>query len=364
MHLSAKNISLYFPAPGAGRASAGESLPEGVRLGGTPVMFRGRPCIRALDEVSVSLQRGARLGVIGHNGSGKSTLLRTLAGLYVPHTGSVTSSAPVSGIFNMSIGFRPEASGYRNIIIKGLMAGRTRRQIEAVIPEIAEFTGLGPYLDMPVNTYSQGMALRLAFAITTTFAHEILVMDEWIGAGDAQFQERVIARMNSVIEAAHICVLASHNKSLLQRLTDRCLWLESGRVRMLGGTVEVLACYEEEIRAATKVEEAVRALQRLPIPSDHRVIEVHPPGREGSHAVELRWDLEAFNIQKVQLIVYNPVRDQKQLVCTSAARGSRRTGEWVRPGMEFRLLDDLDGLELGSVTIEPHHLDGTQAQSG
>jgi ABC-type polysaccharide/polyol phosphate transport system ATPase subunit len=357
MQLSAEHVSLYFPIP-ANRSWEQEPHATG-RLGGTPVSYRGRPCIRALDDVSLTLRQGARLGVIGHNGSGKSTLLRTLAGLYAPHQGRVHASAPVSGIFNMSIGFRQEATGYRNIVLKGLVAGKTRREIEAAIPAIASFTELGPYLDLPLSAYSQGMALRLAFAITTTFAHDILVMDEWIGAGDAQFQERVVARMNSVLEAAHICVLASHNKTLLQRLTDQCLWMEDGRVRMHAATSEVLALYDEEVLQMQREAEAATTPARLPIPPGHPVIAVRPPARAGSNAVELQWDLAQFNIGKVRLAVYNPNKQEEQLVCTGPADGRRRTGEWVRPGFEFRLYDDRDDELLGSVTIAPGHL--TQA---
>jgi ABC-type polysaccharide/polyol phosphate transport system ATPase subunit len=354
MQLSAENVSLYFPIP-ANRSWHPEQHAAG-RLGGTPVTYRGRSCIRALDNVSLALKQGARLGVIGHNGSGKSTLLRTLAGLYSPHEGHVRASAAVSGIFNMSIGFRPEATGYRNIVLKGLIAGKTRREIDAAVPAIAEFTELGPYLNLPLNTYSQGMALRLAFAITTTFAHDILVMDEWIGAGDAQFQERVVARMNSVFEAAHICVLASHNRSLLQRLTDQCLWMEDGRVRMHGPTSEVFEIYDAEVREIQRIAETAGLAPRLQIPESYPVIRVTGPVRTGSVAVELHWDLEQFNVGRIRLTVFNPSKQEEQLVCTAPARGSRRTGEWLRPGFEFRLYDDRDGEQLGSVTIKAGHL--------
>ena len=350
MHLRAENLSLYFPAHASALAHADRS---GGRVGGTPMTWRGKPVIRALDRVSLDLGRGARLGVVGHNGSGKSTLLRTLAGVYAPQEGRVSASGPVSGIFNMSIGFRQEATGYRNILLKGLVAGWSRAEIEAAVPAIAEFTELGPYLDMPLQSYSQGMALRLAFAVTTAFAHDILVMDEWIGAGDAGFQEKVVSRMNGFLETAHICVLASHNNGLLRRLTDRCLWLEEGRVRMLGDTAEVLALYEEEtddIRKATQ-EAAVEAAPRLPIPEGHPVLRIMPPSKPGSWAVELAWDLEPFNIGKVRLMVYNPRKEEEQLVCSAPPSGSRKTGEWVRPGLEFRLYDELDDLLLGTATV-------------
>jgi len=353
MYLRANGVSLYFPAHGI--AASAQRGPAGTRVGGSLVSYRGKPHIRALDDVNLSLEQGARLGIVGHNGSGKSTLLRTLAGLYTPQRGSIEAGGPVSGIFNMSIGFRQEASGYRNIVLKGLMAGRSRREIDAALPAIAEFTELGPYLDMPLHTYSAGMALRLAFAITTTFSHEILVMDEWIGAGDAQFQEKVIARMNSFVESAHICVLASHNNTLLRRVTDQCLWLEDGRIRNYGPSAEILEAYGEEARAMRAAALAEEGLSRLPIPEGHPVIQVHVPKRPGSRAVELSWDLEDFRVGRVKLSVYESSTGEERLVATAPALCSRRTGEWVREGMEFRLRDGLDDVLLGSVVIERGH---------
>ena len=360
MFLRADKVTLYFPAQASAVAHGGH---EGARLGGTPMRHRGKPVIRALDDVSLSLGRGERLGVIGHNGSGKSTLLRVLAGVYRPQLGTVTSSGPVSGIFNMSIGFRQEATGYRNILLKGLVAGRSRAEIEAAIPEIEAFTELGPYLDMPLHTYSQGMALRLAFAITTTFAHDILVMDEWIGAGDARFQERVVGRMNGFLESAHICVLASHNNALLRRLTDRCLWLEEGRVRMLGETADVIDEYDEETHAIRKAEEEAQAPERLPIPEGHRVLRIRPPRKPGSYAVELSWDLEAFNVSRVRLMVFNPRKQEEQLMCTAPARGTRKTAEWVRPGLEFRLYDEVDDALLGTALVAPEDIASSRSQA-
>jgi ABC-type polysaccharide/polyol phosphate transport system ATPase subunit len=360
MHLRAEDLTLYFPAHAG---ALGHADRVAGRLGGTPMSWRGKPVIRALDRVSLDLGRGARLGVVGHNGSGKSTLLRALAGVYAPQEGRVAASGPVSGIFNMSIGFRQEATGYRNILLKGLMAGWSRAAIEASVPAIAEFTELGPYLDMPLHSYSQGMALRLAFAVTTAFAHDILVMDEWIGAGDARFQEKVIARMNGFLETAHICVLASHNNGLLRRLTDRCIWLEEGRIRMQGDTAEVLERYEAEANAIRKATEAEEAAPRLPIPDGYPVLRIRPPAKAGSYAVELSWDVEPFNIGKVRLMVYNPRKAEEHLLCSAPARGARKAGEWVRPGLEFRLYDELDDMLLGSALVSAEDMPAVPAGS-
>lgn len=350
MYLRANNVSLYFPVQEAVTAIPVERKGH---LGGVRQVYKGRLAIRALDDVSVDLKQGDRLAVIGHNGSGKSTLLRTLAGIYHPQSGSIERDRGVSGIFNMSIGFRQEASGYRNILLKGLMAGRTRREIDAAIPVIEEFTELGSYLSMPLHTYSQGMALRLAFAITTTFTHDILVMDEWIGAGDAYFQEKVVARMNSLIEQAHICVIASHSNALLRRITDRCLWLEDGHVKALGSTHELLDAYEKEIGALRAEQEREQAVARQPIPEGHRVLWFTPGDQAaspGPRAMEVAWDVVDFGIARVKLTVRNPLQDRgEQLVFTGGANGYRKTGAWVLPGMEFRLRDELDDLLLATL---------------
>ncbi|KAB8179312.1 ATP-binding cassette domain-containing protein [Lysobacter maris] len=352
MYLRADSVSLYFPAKGIDTSHSSLHGAEHPRLGGSPVRYNGGTWIRALDNISLSLTSGQRLGLIGHNGSGKSTLLRTLAGLYHPQRGQVTSQGRVSGIFNMTIGFRQEATGYRNIVLKGLMARRSRREIDAVVSEIADFTGLGPYLDMPLRTYSQGMALRLAFAITTTFAHDILIMDEWIGAGDAEFQEKVVNRMNSVLEAAHICVVASHNNSLLRRVTDECLWLEDGRIRAYGSTSEVLEAYEDETRSQRLLLEEASRQPRLPIPDGVLKLRELPCTSSpdpASTKVQLIWNVARFNVSRTRLAV-RLANGEEKLIGTGPADGERTLGAWIRAGMEFRLYDDFDGELLGSVT--------------
>ena len=161
MYLRADHVTIEFPLAGGMQPPPGDSEEP---LGGHIVQRRGKAWVRALDDVTLHLESGDRLALVGHNGSGKSTLLRVLAGVYHPDAGTVAASTSVSGIFNMSLGMRQEATGYRNLVLKGLMAGRTRAEVDALVPEIAEFTGLGPYLGMPLHTYSQGMAMRLAFA--------------------------------------------------------------------------------------------------------------------------------------------------------------------------------------------------------
>jgi ABC-type polysaccharide/polyol phosphate transport system ATPase subunit len=332
MFLHADHVSIDFAlsSQGHGLASVASAQPLGGRIHAT----RRRTYVRALDDVSFRLGSGDRLALVGHNGSGKSTLLRVLAGIYHPTAGSITSSNPVSGIFNMSLGFRPEASGYRNIVLKGLIAGRTRAEIEAALPGIAEFTGLGPYLDMPLHTYSQGMAMRIAFATTTAFSNDILVMDEWIGAGDAAFQEKIIDRMNDFLHASTIIVLASHSANLLRRIANKVLWLEQGGVRQAGG-LEVLDAYEADV-AERSMDPALRALV-----GDREGLWLLPAGA-GVDQAHLVWNLRtpAFALQ---LRLQQPQAQPRVVRPQVASCGSWPVPAWARPGMRFEIASAAQG---------------------
>jgi ABC-type polysaccharide/polyol phosphate transport system ATPase subunit len=184
----------------------------------------------ALDGISFALEAGDRLGLVGSNGAGKTTLLKVLYGIYPPHSGSVVVNGRVDALFNIRLGFRAEATGRRNIELRGLVNGWSAKEIAKRMDAIIEFSELGEFIDMPFKSYSAGMAARLAFSTATTLEPEILVMDEWIGAGDPKFQEKARARMNDLAEKAGIIVLASHNHALLRRICNKILHLEGGRV--------------------------------------------------------------------------------------------------------------------------------------
>lgn len=323
MFLRANNITIDFPLSIVAHGQA--SAPGAQPLGGRIHAQGKRTYVRALEEVSFELGRGDRLAIVGHNGSGKSTLLRILAGIYHPTTGHVSASGSVSGIFNMSLGFRQEATGYRNLVLKGLMSGRSRAEIEAALPEIAEFTGLGPYLDMPLQTYSQGMAMRLAFAATTAFTNDILVMDEWIGAGDTGFQEKIVARMNDFLHASTIIVVASHSASLLRRIANKAIWLEHGSVRMAGG-LEVIDEYEAAV-SSFGLDPVARELVRA-----GRGLWYSPTSRQ------LLWHLSG-DMDGLQLCVRSKPFERQVLRATVQRCGALTLPEWVRPGMQFEISD-------------------------
>ena len=186
--------------------------------------------VRALQGIDFTLNPGDRLGVVGSNGSGKSTLLRALYGVLEPVEGSISIEGRVDALFNIGLGFRPEASGRRNIMLRGLINGISRDQIKDRMDEIIEFSGIGDFIDMPLKSYSQGMSARLAFSVATCLNPEILLMDEWIGAGDASFQAKARERMNELASSAGIIVLASHNGGLLQKTCTHILELHEGEI--------------------------------------------------------------------------------------------------------------------------------------
>jgi homopolymeric O-antigen transport system ATP-binding protein len=202
-----------------------------------------RVAVRALENVSLKLGHGDRLGILGHNGSGKSTLLRVLAGVYVPTSGRVSIEGRVSPLFNTSPGLDADDTGYENILTCGLFLGMSREEITAKTSEIAAFTELGDYLNLPVRTYSAGMLTRLGFAIATAIDPEILLLDEGLGAGDARFAEHAKGRVDSLVERSSILVLASHSEELIRSMCNRVLLLEAGRVATVGSVDDVIATY-------------------------------------------------------------------------------------------------------------------------
>ena len=200
--------------------------------------------IEALRDVTMSLELGDRVGLVGHNGAGKSTLLRLLSGIYEPTRGSATVAGRVAPVFDLGVGMDPEISGFENIIIRGLFLGQTRKQMLAKVDEIAEFTDLGEYLSMPLRTYSTGMRVRLALGVVTSIDPEILLLDEGIGAVDAEFLAKARTRLFELVERSGILVFASHSDEFLADLCDTAIWLEHGTVREHGPLREVLHHYK------------------------------------------------------------------------------------------------------------------------
>jgi ABC-type polysaccharide/polyol phosphate transport system ATPase subunit len=245
--VSLDRVSVSFPVYQAGS----RSLKKRVLFHGTAGKI-GRDAgdkivIDALRDVSLSLKTGDRLALIGANGAGKTTLLRTIAGIYEPNEGNIVTRGRISPMFDLSLGIDADLSGYDNIQIRALLLGLSPSAIEQHLPDIVEFTELGDYLDMPVRTYSTGMILRLSFAVATCFKPEILLMDEWIVAGDAHFMSKAEARVEGFIERASVMVLATHNLELCSRWCTMGVWLDQGRIMELGPVDTVVKRYVKSV---------------------------------------------------------------------------------------------------------------------
>lgn len=224
-----ENVSVEYPIVGADAASLKKTLTSAA-TGGRFGRDTGVTVIEALRDVSFELRDGDRLGIMGHNGAGKSTLLQTLAGVYPPTRGRYLREGTLASLVNPMLGIEHEATGYENIMIRGLVLGMRRHTIRHLTPDIAEFSGLGDYLHMPVHTYSTGMMMRLAFAVTTSVRSDILLMDEWLSVGDADFRERAEARIRDLVASSGILVIASHSADLIARECNRMIELSHGEV--------------------------------------------------------------------------------------------------------------------------------------
>jgi ABC-type polysaccharide/polyol phosphate transport system ATPase subunit len=220
--LEAKNVSITFPIPAHIEARE-------AQVGGRIRQVGQRKELVAVDDVSFRLEAGDRLGLVGHNGSGKTTLLRILAGILQPSSGTVNYNGRLGNALNTNLGFRPEATGRHNIRLKSLMAGVKSKDVAHIIEDVEDFAELGPFLDMPLHTYSAGMRARLAFGIATAFRYDILILDEWLGAGDKSMQKGAAERMNDYVEGAGIVVLASHNQNILERICNKIICMQKFR---------------------------------------------------------------------------------------------------------------------------------------
>ena len=227
--ICAKNLMVEFPTYIADR-SLKRILLNAATGGKISRDAKSHVLVRAIDGISFDLKPGDRIGLMGHNGSGKTTLLRVLAGAYAPVSGQLEIRGLVSSLLDISMGMSGDATGYENIILRGLMMGLEPEDIRNRLHEIGEFTELGDYLTMPIRTYSSGMKLRLAFAVSTAIPADILLMDEWLSVGDDSFKKKASKRMDSLVEKAAILVIASHSKGLISRMCNRVFMLEHGRV--------------------------------------------------------------------------------------------------------------------------------------
>lgn len=235
-----QEVSLIYPIYGTQARSLKTSIIN-LATGGRLNKDDGTVKVEALKDINLKLEVGDRLGLIGHNGAGKTTLLKVLAQIYEPTRGSVKVKGQTNCLFDIMIGIDPALTGYENIMLRGLILGLSRREVEKKVPEIEEFAELGQFINMPLKSYSSGMLIRLAFGIITSIRSEILLVDEVVNVGDARFMEKAKARMTSLIHQADIMVLSTHDHNLIGEFCNKALWLEHGQIKAFGNTAEVLA---------------------------------------------------------------------------------------------------------------------------
>ena len=211
---------------------------------------RQRTCIHALTDISFELVNGDRVGVIGSNGAGKTTLLRALAGIYEPARGRLRIDGKVTSLIDCNSGFDSESSGYENLFLRSSILGFPRSATEAKIADIVECSELGDFVHLPMRMYSSGMQSRLVFAAVTAMDTEVLLLDEWLSAGDANFVEKARRRAEEFVRRPSIMVIASHNNEIIRKICNKALWLEHGRLQAFGPIDEVLERYDSAAAAA------------------------------------------------------------------------------------------------------------------
>ncbi len=226
----AKEISVEFPIYENSHRSLKKAVLN-LTTGGRIGQDAGKHAIvTALDRLSFRFSDGERIALIGHNGSGKTTLLRTLSGVYAPTRGELHVRGKIASLLDVSMGLDPDATGFENIYLRGILDGLKPVRIRSKIDEIADFSELGDYLNLPVRTYSSGMMLRLAFAISTSVEADILIMDEWLSVGDADFSVKAARRLQTLVGNASLLVVATHDPKLVDRLCTRKISMEHGRI--------------------------------------------------------------------------------------------------------------------------------------
>jgi len=248
--LRLRDLSVEFPMYQTSSRSLKKSILAGTTRGNLARDALNRINVKALSELNFDIEQGDRVGLIGLNGSGKTTLLKVLAGIYRPSRGQLLKSGRISALLDINVGMNAELTGYENIILRGMYMGIHPREMRKRSDEIAEFTELGDHLNMPLRTYSSGMTVRLSFAIATCIAPEILLLDEWLSAGDAPFIAKAKKRMDEFVRLSSLLVLASHSMPLLEEWCTHGVWLEFGHVKMKGPINDVAAAYNKAAAAA------------------------------------------------------------------------------------------------------------------
>jgi len=228
--IRAEDLVVEFPIYGARSRSLKNTVIRAATGGVLATDAAQRTVVRAIDHLSFDWKEGDRIGLVGHNGSGKTTLLRAVGGIYEPVGGSLSVHGRVASMLSLTLGMDDEATGYENIFLRGTIMGLSRREIAGMVDEICEFSELGDFINMPMRAYSSGMSMRLAFTISTSVKADIILMDEWIGAGDETFAEKAQRRLAELVGQAKILVLASHSPDIIRANCNKVVRLDHGRI--------------------------------------------------------------------------------------------------------------------------------------
>lgn len=241
--ISLTNVCVDIPIFNSQGRSLKKTLMGAATGGRIGLTEAGKTIVRTLDNINLNINPHERVGLIGHNGAGKSTLLRVLGKVYEPSYGSADIQGRVGSLIDISLGIDGEATGIENIYLRAALLGIPKSQVNKELENIIEFTELGDFINMPVRTYSTGMHLRLAFAVSTMISPDILLMDEWLSVGDQKFQAKAENRLNTLIERSNILVIASHSRQLIEKCCTRVVWLQHGSIKLDGPPKEVCNLY-------------------------------------------------------------------------------------------------------------------------
>ncbi len=229
-HISMNNVSVDFPIYNTTGRSLKNQLMQAATGGRMGSNEQGRVVVRALQNICLDLKEGDRLGVLGHNGAGKSTLLRVISGVYEPIEGFLEVQGKITSMIDLSLGMDGEATGIENIYLRGALLGFNRQWLSSKISDIVDFAGLGDFIRMPLRTYSTGMQMRLAFSIATLVQPEIILMDEWLTVGDADFKEKAQQRLHEIVQKSSILIIATHSPELVEKVCNRTIQLDRGNL--------------------------------------------------------------------------------------------------------------------------------------
>ncbi|MEP7035863.1 MAG: ABC transporter ATP-binding protein [Actinomycetota bacterium] len=271
----------------------------------------------ALHDVSLEVPRGCTYALVGHNGSGKSTLLKLMAGIHPPTTGSVTTNGQVSALLELGAGFHPDLTGRENVYLNGSILGLSGKQVERHVEAIAEFAGIGEFMDEPVKIYSSGMFVRLGFSVAVHLDPEILIVDEVIAVGDEEFQRRCFDHLYKLRKRGVTILFVSHSLGLVEQLADEAAWIDEGRLRISGSARQVIDGYLGQVNAHERAAYAAETLAAAAASSASPSAATPADGTDPTQTGELV-----------------AVADVSELESTAGA-GRRGTGEAQVTGLDF-----------------------------